>query len=150
MTSAQALRAQPAYRAPRAAGRPGAVLALVPRSVEARGRLVSARQAAREWLLQLTTAAILLLNLLDGVFTLIWVRSRQADEANPIMAGFLRQSPLAFLVAKLTLVSVGALFLWRHRARRLAAGGLLLAGLVYAVIVAEHLAHVQVLAEMAR
>jgi hypothetical protein len=106
-------------------------------------------QVRRQSFLEKMAYAILVLNLLDGAFTMIWVLSGQAREANPLMAGVIQESPVVFMVAKLTLVSLGVLILWRHRVRRLAAAAILGVVVCYSVIVLQHLQHVRVLAELA-
>ena len=74
---------------------------------------------------------ILVLNLFDGVLTLIWVEFFWASEANPLMSDLVYNSALLFMAAKLTLVSLGTLFLWRYRSRPLAVMSLFLAFFSY-------------------
>ena len=54
------------------------------------------------------TFLLFLLNLLDAMLTLVWVKSGTATEANHIMAGFLEIGDLAFFMAKLTMGTITA------------------------------------------
>ena len=83
--------------------------------------------------------AILVLNLLDAIFTLVLVTAGLAVEANPLMETALARSPMAFMLAKLSLVSLGILFLYRMRHHRFAAVALIGSAVVYAAVVAYHL-----------
>ena len=89
-------------------------------------------------MLERFAVAILVLNLLDAVFTLVLVTAGVAVEANPLMETALARSPLAFMLAKLTLVSLGILFLYRMRHHRFAALALIGSAIVYAGVVAYH------------
>ncbi len=60
-------------------------------------------------------AALLVLNLLDGMITLAVVYSGVGIEANPLMAAVLSAGPVWFMLAKTGLVSLGVLLLWRLR-----------------------------------
>ncbi len=86
--------------------------------------------------------AILLLNLIDGVFTLFWVHSGIAAEANPLMAEALERSPVTFMATKLLLVSLGVFLLFRllkPTAMRVALTGCVLA---YGWVFLRHLEEV--------
>ena len=87
------------------------------------------------WLLALT----LVLNLLDGIFTLFAVKAGLASEANPLMADLVTHSPLQFMASKLALVSCGIYLLWSRRTRPLAIFGSVCAFSVYALIFFYHL-----------
>ena len=89
-------------------------------------------------MLERFAVAILVLNLLDAVFTLVLVTAGVAVEANPLMETALSRSPLAFMLAKLALVSLGILFLYRMRHHRFAALALIGSAIVYAGVVAYH------------
>jgi uncharacterized protein DUF5658 len=84
-------------------------------------------------------AALLVMNLLDGIFTLTAVDAGAAAEANPLMQLPLHWGAVWFIAAKTGLVSAGVLLLWRARQRLLAHGGLIALTLVYAAVVAYHL-----------
>jgi len=89
---------------------------------------------------------ILLLNLLDALYTTFWVVKGFAEEANPLMAGALAISPSTFVLAKIALVSLSVSMLWRLRhlpAARLAA---VPAGLIYAFIGGQHIGFLGLLA----
>ena len=82
---------------------------------------------------------ILVLNLFDGVFTLIWVEYFHAQEWNVMMADLVHSSALAFMMVKLTLVSLGTLFLWRNRSNPLAVVCLFVAFFSYYLVLLVHL-----------
>lgn len=82
---------------------------------------------------------ILVLNLVDGLLTLVWIEFFGAAEANPMMRDLVYQSALLFMVVKLTLVSLGTLFLWRNRSRPLAVAALFLAFFTYYAVLLIHL-----------
>lgn len=84
-------------------------------------------------------AALLIMNLLDGVLTLAAVQAGAASEANPLMELPLSLGSVWFIAAKTGLVSAGVLMLWRARQRLLAHAGLVALTLVYAGVVAYHL-----------
>ena len=86
--------------------------------------------------------AVVILNLLDAIFTLTYTSSGLATEANPVMAVALAASPVTFMIAKLALVSVCVLVLWRMRHRRTAVAGLVGATVTYTTLLLYHLSAV--------
>jgi hypothetical protein len=58
---------------------------------------------------------VLVLNLADAIFTLIWVRGGLALEANALMRDLVNEHALSFMVVKLLLVSAGSWLLWNRR-----------------------------------
>ena len=82
--------------------------------------------------------AVVVLNLLDAVLTLIWVQLGVATEANLLLHGVLERSAVLFMVVKLALVSLGIVLLWRQRAHPLAVFGIALVFCAYAVLLAYH------------
>ena len=91
-------------------------------------------------------AAILILNLLDGILTLIAVQAGAATEANPLMATSLNWGGLWFIVVKMTLVSLGVSVLWRSRRHLVAASGLVGLCLFYVLILAYHMSSLEFVA----
>ena len=85
-------------------------------------------------------AAVLVLNLVDAVFTLLYTGTGLAIEGNPLMSRVLSASPLGFMSIKLALVSLGVFLLWRLRARRAAAVGIIATAMAYSTLLAYHLA----------
>lgn len=96
------------------------------------------------WLRAIVTAVIVL-NLLDAVLTLLWVQLGVATEANLLLAGILARSAVLFMVVKMSLVSLGIGLLWRQRTRPLAVFGIALVFCAYATLLVHHL-HVAVVA----
>ena len=96
----------------------------------------------RRWqppsVLRLLVVAVVLLNLLDAVFTLVWVESGVATEANLLLEAILSRSAIAFVVVKMSLVSMGVLLLWRQRQRRLAVYGIRLSFAAYNSLLLYH------------
>lgn len=69
------------------------------------------------------------------VFTLFWVLSGRATEANPMMDTLLSWGPVPFVAGKLALVFLGTALLWRNRHRPLAVVGIfVLFGAYYALL----------------
>jgi hypothetical protein len=77
---------------------------------------------AKRWL-KLLLSMTAVFNMLDAAFTLFWVQMGMATEANPLMAAFLNQGPVAFMCAKLAMVSFCLLLLWRARRAPMATWG---------------------------
>lgn len=89
--------------------------------------------------LGLVVQAVVVLNLLDAVLTLLWVNAGIATEANVLLAQLVESNAVLFMAVKLTLVSAGMWLLWRHRQRPLAIFGMLLAFLTYNSLLLYHL-----------
>ena len=96
--------------------------------------------------MSMVAAAVLVLNLADAIFTLIYVRVGMAREGNPFMQSALGRGPLAFMVLKLGLVSLCVLLLDRLRERRAAVRAtelaLVGAAVTYTTLLVYHLAAV--------
>jgi hypothetical protein len=80
----------------------------------------------------------LVLNLLDAIFTLTWVVSGLASEANPFLHELAHRHPVGFVSAKLALVGLASLLLWRLRSRPLAVVGIFAAFLLYYAVLLIH------------
>lgn len=83
--------------------------------------------------------AVILLNLLDLFFTLVWVGSGHAEEANVLLHALVREHPVTFVATKISLVSLGSFLLWKRREHPLAVCGIVLIFLVYYIILLYHL-----------
>ena len=81
---------------------------------------------------------VLVLNLVDAVFTLVWVGTGQAEEANPLLRELVIAHPVLFVAAKLALVGLAAALLWRLRARPLAVVAIFFAFLLYYLLLLWH------------
>ncbi|HLL54562.1 MAG TPA: DUF5658 family protein [Myxococcaceae bacterium] len=86
-----------------------------------------------------SAALLLLLNLLDGFFTLTFLQLKVAEEANPLMKLAYNHSPLSFMVLKLAVVHAGVALLWANRHAKVARTAMNAGVFLYAVIVAYHL-----------
>lgn len=84
---------------------------------------------------------VIILNLLDAVWTLCFVEAGVADEANPLMSSALGHGAISFMALKLALVSFSVLLLWRLRHRKSANLALYSGATAYSLVVAYHLAN---------
>ncbi len=82
---------------------------------------------------------IILMNVIDGIFTIYWVWMQMAEEANPIMKMFLQYSPIVFMAVKVFLVNIGAWILWKYHHRVLSIICIVIAFLCYLAIILYHL-----------
>jgi hypothetical protein len=98
--------------------------------------LISLEQQRR---LKLAASFVIVLNMLDGVLTLLWTGLGAASEINPLMNLLLTIDPLLFMITKLLLVSLGVSLLWHYRANAFAAFSLYLCCTVYCSIILYHL-----------
>lgn len=89
--------------------------------------------------------AVLVMNLLDAVLTLLWVSGGYATEANPFIEQIVTEHGFLFVVSKLCLVFLGTALLWRHRARPLAVLGIFIAFMVYYGVLLVHLRFASIL-----
>ena len=83
--------------------------------------------------------AVLVLNLLDALFTLLWVRSGLASEANPLIARLVNENAVGFVLVKLGLVGLGSWLLWNRRQRPVAVIAIVAAFLIYYFVLLYHL-----------
>jgi hypothetical protein len=86
------------------------------------------------------SVALLVLNLLDGLFTLTFLQLDVAEELNPLMRAAYEQSPLFFMVSKLVIVNAGLVLLCAHRAMRASRLAIRAGAVIYAIINVYHLA----------
>lgn len=84
-------------------------------------------------------SCVLALNVFDAFFTLLWVSTGVASEANELMAPLVEDAPALFVAVKLALVGMGTWVLWRRRDRPLAVIGIFGVFLAYYAILALHL-----------
>jgi hypothetical protein len=82
---------------------------------------------------------VLVLNLLDAIFTLVWVRAGFAREANALMRQLVNEHAILFVLTKLGLVSLGSLLLWRLRTHAGAVIAIFAAFLAYYLVLLYHL-----------
>ncbi len=78
--------------------------------------------------------AVLVLNLADAIFTLVWV-----------WAGLVERQPVVFVAAKLGLTSLGSILLWRLRRHPIAVVGIFGVFLVYYWVLIYHLSYLSYL-----
>jgi Domain of unknown function (DUF5658) len=85
------------------------------------------------------TFLLFLLNLLDALLTIFWVRNGFATEGNHLMATLLDLGNTPFLGVKIAMGAVTAFVLWYWKDFRLAKYGLTLTLMVYMGLMAIHL-----------
>jgi hypothetical protein len=91
---------------------------------------------------------LIVLNLLDSIFTLIWVRTGVAEESNIFLENLVNENALCFMLVKVALVSLGSLLLWRYRHHLFAVIGLFLAFTTYLMVTIYHLHFLNLLAQL--
>lgn len=84
------------------------------------------------------TFLLFLLNLLDALLTIFWVRNGFASEGNHLMATLLDLGNTPFLLVKITIGAVTAFVLWYWKDVRIAKYALALALMVYIGLMAVH------------
>ena len=100
------------------------------RSASEDPRSLSVGTAEQFGWLQGIVKAVLVLNLLDALFTLVWVRSGLAREANPLIDQLVNEHAVGFVLVKLGLVGLGSWLLWHRRERPVAVIAIVAAFLV--------------------
>ena len=83
--------------------------------------------------------ATLVLNVLDAAFTVLWISTGMATEANPMMADVAHDDPGLFVTVKFLLVGLGSFLLWQQRKRPGAVVGIFVVFLAYYFILLYHL-----------
>lgn len=87
----------------------------------------------------LLIALIFLLSILDAVFTLTWIRSGLAIEANPLLNTLLNHGNFAFLATKIFLTAVGCVFLlYTKDQSRLSKASIVFLFLTYSLLTVYH------------
>nr|WP_244237503.1 DUF5658 family protein [Corallococcus llansteffanensis] len=86
------------------------------------------------------SVALLMLNLMDGLFTLLFLQLGVAEELNPVMRAAYEHSPLLFMFSKLLIVNAGLCLLCLHRKLKASRFAIRAGAVVYAIIVVYHLA----------
>jgi hypothetical protein len=81
---------------------------------------------------------VLVLNLIDAVLTLLWVRAGLAVEANTLMDELVNEHALVFVLVKLSLVGMGSWLLWNRRESPLAVVAIFAVFLTYYAILVHH------------
>jgi hypothetical protein len=89
--------------------------------------------------LQSLVKALLVLNLIDAVFTLFWVNAGLAREANALMRDLVHHHPVLFVAVKLSLVALGSNLLWSRRENPAAVVAIFAMFFVYYLVLLYHL-----------
>ncbi len=114
----------------------------LPRSpnLSARTTFVVGNEQQFQWLRTLVFL-IILLNFGDALFTLHWIQTGQATEANPVLWELAHYHPMWFVIAKSLLVGLGSWLLLRYRERPAAVVSLFTAFMAYYWVFLYHLKH---------
>lgn len=83
--------------------------------------------------------SIIVLNVLDAILTIVWVKYGLAEEANLFLRGLVHSSPVTFILLKVSVVSLCCLFLWKNRRHPFAEKGLFAVFAIYSAILIYHL-----------
>ena len=83
-------------------------------------------------------ALLILGNLLDALFTYLFLQMNVVAEANPLMAWAYDSSPLSFMLLKISCVQLGVLLLWMQRHVPAAQLAIQAADGLYVAVVAYH------------
>jgi Domain of unknown function (DUF5658) len=83
--------------------------------------------------------ALLVLNLLDAIFTLFWINAGLASEANALMRDLVNHHPVIFVTVKLALVALGSYLLWARRESPSAIIAIFAMFFVYYLVLLHHL-----------
>jgi hypothetical protein len=90
---------------------------------------------------------VLVLNLLDAIFTLVWVQGGLAHEANLFIDRLMEGYGFPFIAVKLGLVGMGSWLLWQRREHPTAVVAIFIAFVAYYLVL---LYHVQYAATLVR
>ena len=99
--------------------------------------LIGTREHYR-WLRGMVVALILL-NAIDGVLTIVWIETGHFSEANPLMGLLLSANPVLFISVKMLLVCLGIMLLWRYRDSVLAVISIFFCFSVYCYVLTFHI-----------
>ncbi|HOO90379.1 MAG TPA: DUF5658 family protein [Syntrophales bacterium] len=83
--------------------------------------------------------AVVVLNILDLLFTLLWSQLGLMREVNILMGQLLYVRPVLFALVKIVLVSLSLYLLWRYRKHPFAVVGLFSVFTVYYSVLLHHL-----------
>ena len=89
--------------------------------------------------LKLIVKVVLLLNLLDAVFTLYWVHAGLAEEANVLLQNLVNDYAVLFVMVKTSLVSLASYLLWLLRENPRAVVAIFIAFFAYYLILLYHM-----------
>jgi len=78
---------------------------------------------------------VLILNIIDTIFTSFVIANALAIEANPIMGAVLQYGIAPFIFVKLSIIVLSVSVLWRYRRRRITQIGTFVCLLVYSGLV---------------
>ncbi len=86
--------------------------------------------------------SILVLNLVDAILTMYWVKQGFAREMNPLLEHSVQNFPVLFVVVKLSLVGLGVCVLWRNRSNLLAVSAICVALAAYYGLFLYHISYI--------
>ena len=91
------------------------------------------------FVLEASLMALLVLNLIDLICTMMFVAIDAMKEGNPLMDSLLQIHPIVFAVTKVALVSFGVIVLWHCRKKPIALVGSTIGLVVYTAVIYYHI-----------
>lgn len=88
--------------------------------------------------LRAMVVTLILFNAIDGVLTIAWIETGYFIEANPLMNQLLSTNPVLFMAAKMLLVGMGLVLLWRYRDNLLAVFSIFICFSAYCYVLTAH------------
>jgi hypothetical protein len=88
---------------------------------------------------------VLVLNLLDAIFTLVWVQNGLAREANLMIDRLMEGYGFRFIAVKLGLVGMGSWVLWQRREHPTAVVAIFIAFVAYYLVLLYHVQYAAIL-----
>jgi hypothetical protein len=85
-----------------------------------------------------TAVLLILMNVIDGILTIVWVCSDRAIEVNPLMSLALDIHPAIFMGIKIALVNLGAVLLVRYFDKMISIVSLYFSVIAYSFILFIH------------
>jgi len=102
-------------------------------------RVTTLDALVQEEALERSLRLVILLNLMDALYTQAWVHWGWATEANPVMAGAMDMGPSVFILSKVALVSLSVWVLWNNRDQLMARLSVIPLAALYAFVGGHHL-----------
>ena len=100
--------------------------------------LLSEKQAEQFVWFSRFLGTLVVMNVLDGAFTLFWILTNRAVEANPLMALAIEIHPAFFMTIKVLLVNAGSVLLLKYCYKTLASISIAIAFCTYWAIMLYH------------
>ena len=87
---------------------------------------------------ELVLKTLVVLNIYDAIFTLLWIELNLARELNPFMAFLIEINPILFVVVKTILVNTGVWLIWLNKESSLSKLAIAPVFLLYFLVCIKH------------